>query len=415
MFSTKSVQALKLFDRYHAPASLSKQQSQKLLDGLKTSFRKQLDREYGCAADEPTAASTAATEDGPHFRHSPVTQHLKSILSNPLFSSRTQVILPAKARSPRAKRDPMDVFDDAVFKGMMNLKAATGCMVAKRRLLSRPNAAEELSSSQTAVRVLRWLQSSGLEADLSFLDDLAFLRVLTPLLIAEGLEETVWNWISRTMSDTRNAWDKRLRVQRAAFLLAQMVQAKSQPQHGTLDTAITTILRAEQLFQNHPLLPQILILPWRSISWLSTVESYSRAAPSEKMFDAHLAIADHLPRRLEMETAHLHLHHPTHPDHMPAMRFFNDKDKVHQLIQKFSPDKNKLNGLMRSFSPDKLDLPKLVNTLGVFTLPWVAFLGHDTVNRLWMSGQKREADSVTELLRLELGSFDGEWWHPRSA
>ncbi|KAG5922891.1 hypothetical protein E4U42_005164 [Claviceps africana] len=399
MFTTKPAQALRnLFAGYHEPPGLSTQQSQKLLDGLKKSFRQQLELEYGRGSDRAAALVTRSQTDL-QVRQSAATQHLKSILSNPLFSYNKQVGPMATTGLPFTERDPMDVFDHAAAKGMMNLKAATGCIMAKRQILQdrrHGNSPTPLGSSQTALRVLRWLRSTGAEADLSFLDHQAFLRALTPFLIAEGLEDSAWDWVSRTVTDTNAPWDGALRIKRAAFLLAQMVHTKSQPQYGDLDAAITTILRAEQLYHDHALLPRILVLPWRSVSWLSTVESYGHATPSDKMFDAHIAMADFLPQTLEVETAHLHLRHPTCPDDMPAMRLFNDKDKVHRLMQAFSPDR----------------LKKLANARCMRILPWVGFLGHDTVERLWQTGRKREADWVTELLRAELAPLSHESLSP---
>ncbi|GAO18109.1 uncharacterized protein UV8b_02931 [Ustilaginoidea virens] len=389
MLSTKSAQSLRnLFAGYHEPAGLSKQQSRKLLDGLKSSFRHQLDREYGRAPDR--AASPAAVSEAHHqIRHSAATRHLRSILSNPLFSYDRQAKSASSSVLPATKRDPMDVFDHAVAKGMMTLKAATGCILAKRQVLSRSSnppaiPASASASSDTALRVVRWLKFSGSEASLRFLEDRAFVRALTPLIVAEGLDDTAWEWLSRTVSEPNASWGDDLRVRRAAFLLAQLVHAKGQPQHGNLDAAITTILDAEQLYRSNPLLPQLLLLPWRSVSWLSTVESYSRAAPSERLFDAHVATAHLLPRALDVETAHLHLHHPTCPDHGPALRFFSDKEKLHRLVARGGPRDAKRKGMS--------------------VLPWIEFLARDTVNHLAQLGKTREADHVTALLRSELAS-----------
>lgn len=386
MFSTRSVQSLrKLFAGYHEPLPLSKSQSQKLLDGLKASFRNQLNLEYGQASDDAIAPAKLASE-ALQLRHSAASQHLKSILSNPLFSykreSSTQPLL-----SPLSvpKRDPMDVFDHAVARGMMTLKAATGCVVAKRQLLSAPDSFTEMSSSETAARIVRWLRSSGAEADLKFLDNQQFIRALTPFLVAEGLEGVAWEWITRTVDDSSGTLNNELRAQRASYVLAELVRTKSQPRYGNLDAAISTILDAEQRFQKSHLLPDLLISPWRSVSWLSTVEAYSRTAPSEKLFDAHMATADLLPRAFTVEKAHLHLYHPTHPDHTPALHFFNDRKNLRKLVHRLSPD--------------KLDLAKLK---GMGIIPWIAFLGHDTVNHLTQSGRSQEAEDVTELLRSEL-------------
>ncbi|PNY29142.1 Uncharacterized protein TCAP_00939 [Tolypocladium capitatum] len=387
MFSTRSAQSLrKLFAGYHEPPSLSKQQSQKLLDGLKASFRNQLNIEYGQASDNSIAPTKLATEVL-QLRHSVASLHLKSILSNPLFSyeRESSSAQPLLSPSAIAKRDPMDVFDHAVARGMMTLKAATGCVVAKRQRLSAPGSFTDMSSSETAARIVRWLRSSGAESDLKFLDNQQFIRALTPFLIAEGLEGVAWEWITRTVDDGSGTLNHELRAQRASYVLAELVRTKSQPQYGNLDAAISTTLEAEQRFQKSPLLPDVLISPWRSVSWLSTVEAYSRKAPSEKLFDAHMATADLLPRAFTVEKAHLHLYHPTHPDHTPALRFFNDRKNLRKLVQ--------------SLRPDKLDLAKLK---GMGIIPWIAFLGHDTVNHLTQSGRSQEAEDVTELLRSEL-------------
>lgn len=282
MFSTKSAKSLrKLFAGYHEPLPLSTQQSQQLLDGLKASFRTQLDREYGQSLDTSSSVpAKAADASHPKARHLAATQHLKSILSNPLFSYNKDAASALPSALPVPKRDPMDVFDHAVAKGMMTLKAATGCMLAKRQQLSSPSSRAGLSSSETAYRVVRWLRSSEAGVNMEFLDNQPFIRALAPFLVAEGLEPVAWEWIAQSMGDASRATDGELRLKRASFLLAQLVRIKSQPQYGNLDAAITTILDAEQQFQQNPLLSRLLILPWRSVSWLSTVESYSRSAPS---------------------------------------------------------------------------------------------------------------------------------------
>ncbi|UNI21146.1 hypothetical protein JDV02_007162 [Purpureocillium takamizusanense] len=394
MFSTKSAQSLRrLFAGYHEPLPLSKQQLQKLLDGLKASFRTQLDLEYG-RNPENALVTSKTTGNDLQIRHSAATQHLKSILSNPLFSYKMESPTQGLMVSPSVpRRDPMDVFDHAVARGMMTLKAATGCLVAKRQLLS--GSVADLASSETALRMVRWLRSSGADGDLAFLDNQAFVRALTPFLVAEGLENAAWDWITRTINDTSAHWENELRVKRASFVLAELVRTKSQPQYGNLDAAIQTILDAERHFEKSALLPDLLVLPWRSVSWLSTVESYSRTAPSEELFNAHIATADLLRRPFTVEKAHLQLHHPTHPDHTAAMDFFQDRKELRKLVRRLSPEK---------VNPAKLK--------GMSIIPWIAFLGHDTVNYLTQSGRSEAAEDVSELLRSELSDVFSETLGP---
>ncbi|RFU73883.1 hypothetical protein TARUN_8364 [Trichoderma arundinaceum] len=396
MFSTKSVQSLrKLFAGYHEPLPISKQQSQKLLDGLKASFRSQLDREYGHSSSDGAAAPVKPGDADPQARRSAATLHLKSILSNPLFSYNKEKASPLPKGLWVSDRDPMDVFDHAVSRGMMTLKAATGCLVAKGQQLSTTtDAGLPVASSDTALRVVRWLRSSGAEGSLLFLDNAAFVRALMPFLIAENMEGVVWEWIVRTMNESASISEEQ-RVARASSLLSQIVRIKSQSHYGNLDAAIQAILEAEQRFQHNPSLPKLLVQPWRSVSWLSTVEAYSRATPTEKLFEAHMATADRLPRAFPVETAHLHLYHPTHPDHVPALEFFNDKKRLRKLVQ--------------ALGPEKLNLAKFT---GMGTIPWIAFLGHDTVNHLKQSGRSEEARGITQVLRSELSDIFAETLTP---
>ncbi|KAI9904870.1 hypothetical protein N3K66_001399 [Trichothecium roseum] len=395
MHSTKAARSLKnLFAGYHEPPSLSKQQSQKLLDGLKSSFRDNLDREYGRGpANNATAASemvatkqaTPTVERNQAYRRPAAKQHLKDLLSNPLFSYQTKPVADAPLAATSLKREPMDVFDHAVSKGMLTIRAATGCLIAERQRLQALGGGKNRRPSDANVtpRVVGWLSWFYPNGDLGFLDDKSFIQALMPFLISEKSEHLVWEWMSRTVKTT--TLNNEVRLQRASCLLSGLVKHQSQPQYGNLDAAITSLLKAERLFASDALLPELLIQPWRSISWLSTVESYSRKAASEELFDAHMAAADRLVHPVDAEKAHLHLYHPTHPDHNPAMQFFQDTDKLRSLI----------DGL----SPAKLSSAK---SKGMGVIPWVAVLGHDTVNYLLKSGRSQEAEGINELLQSEL-------------
>ncbi|CAM1506848.1 Fc.00g064890.m01.CDS01 [Cosmosporella sp. VM-42] len=391
MFSTKSVHSLKnLFASYHEPLPISKQQSQKLLDGLKVSFRKQLDREYGRSPNSSTSASKSADTDH-HIRHTAANRHLKDILSNPLFSYNKDVTSTLPTTEPSAlappKRDPIEVFDHAVARGLMTPKAALGVMVAKRKQLEALKYSDGLSSAGIAPRIIRWLRSSGSEKDLRFLDNRTFVCTLTPFLVAEGMEEVAWEWLTRTVNDPSGNLSSEKRLMRASNLLAELVRTKCQPQYGNLDSAISTMLQAQSLFETSPLLSELLVSSWRSVSWFSTVEAYRRTAPSEELFEAHMATADRLHRPFPMERAHLHLHHPTHPDFVPALQFFQNKERlrkvVHSLRSKYSKRQHaKMNAM-----------------------PWLASLGQDTVNYLTQSGMTQEAQGVTDLLQSEVSHF----------
>ncbi|KAM3557610.1 hypothetical protein ARSEF4850_004988 [Beauveria asiatica] len=398
MFSTQPVNSLrKLFAGYHEPPGLSAQQSQRLLDALKSSFRLQLEQEYGQTAltkhtnYKSKSLSNSSSAPNGVVRHSAANRHLRSILANPLFSyNKNSVTAAATIPSPLSlpKRDPMDDFDHAVAKGLMTLNAAAGCIMTKQKQIdARELDTGPASSSGTALRVVRWLRSTGAENDLAFLEHQAFVKALVPFLIAEKMEEIAWQWIKQTMQRSDSLGEDAC-LRRASLLLAQIVHVKSQPQHGNLDGAIASILRAEQLLANNPLLSKLLVLPWRSVSWLTTVESFNRLAPSEGLFDAHLDTASRLQQPLSVETAHLHLYHPTHPDPALAMQFFGDKKELRRLVHGITQER---------FTQAKQ------KSLGA--VPWVAYLGYDTVNHLTLSGLGEEAQSLTQILQEELAGL----------
>jgi hypothetical protein len=390
MFSTKSVQSLhNLFKGYHQP-TISQQKSVKLLENLKTSFRKQLDREYGPSSDAPSTSKSkfskqadSATSNLPDPERDPVAiQHLKSILSNPLFAQSKSTASPSVGLATAPKQDPVRFFDNAVARDMMTLKAATGCLITKQKQLAL-HPRDNMASSRMGSRVVRWLQLTGAEEQLAFLKDSNFLYALTPFLVAEGLEESAWTWIKRAMQDKSVKLNDTERVNRASYILSQLVRAQCQPQHGSLDSAISTILRAEQEFNDHPLLSKLLVLPWRSVSWMTTVEAFSRTPPTENLFDAHMATAGRLDSSVSIETAHLHLYHPTHPDHSAATKLFTDTFSLRRIITRLSSKKETPR---KSLDPAS----------------WLALLGQDTVNHLLQSGNAVEAKHITNILNTEL-------------
>ncbi|CAI6053588.1 hypothetical protein V2G26_014119 [Clonostachys chloroleuca] len=391
MYSTKAVHALKnLFSRYHEPTALSKTQAQKLLEGLKSSFRDQLDREHGHNVSDIKRTKIAAPTTSAELRTSPTDQHLKTLLSNPLFSYNEPTESPplGPAIIPN-QRDPMDVFDHAVSKGMMTIRAATGCLITKRKQMKATQGdLSVLDGSDTALRVLRWIRSSRSEHNLDFLDNRPFVNALMPFLISEGLENVAWEWVTRSLRSAAEEADHATQHGRAEFVLSNLVAVKGLPQYGDLDAAIVTLLRAQNAYQASPFLSELLWKPWRSISWLSTVESHSRAAPNEILYNAHVATAEKFVSSVAVEQAHLSLWHPTHPSVNQALSLFRDTGKM--------------DGVMKSISKEgKYSSKNNRMKLG----QWLVVLGHDTVDVLARSGRAREAKEVAELLKMELSDY----------
>lgn len=391
MYQTKAARSLKtLFAKYHEPPQLSNQESQKILDGLKSSFRDQLDREYGVG---PQSSSTSSQNPSHHHegpkRHPAAQRHLKHLLSNPLFSYQqfqkadtaisahpSSSLMPPQEQLATARREPLDVFDHAVSRGLMTLKAATGILIAKRK--QHQSGQDTLEKEGAARRVVRWLRSSRSQNDLAFLDDRPFMGELMPFLVREGLDEVAWEWISRLLSPAHDSSTFNHRSRSASHLLSELVRLKSLPQDKDLDAAMMTLVQARDRFRRSPVLPHLLLPPWQKLSWLATVSSYTHTKPSLKAFDAHMETSTRLSSPVEVEKAHLSLYHPAQADPSPALRLLKDRVALERLASSsHTLDKGREQG-----EPS-----------------WLAELGNDTVNYLAWSGRKDEAQELMVILQ----------------
>ncbi|KAK1985026.1 hypothetical protein LZ30DRAFT_584921 [Colletotrichum cereale] len=377
MFTTKPLSSIKnAIPSIHQPLPLSPRESKKLLNVLKTSFRQNLDKEHGYApenADSPASKAASKHSSTSHdAHHRPTDRHLRAILSNPLFKSGIQPNSVAFA----APRDPMDVFDEAVSRGMMTRKAATGCLRTKRQQILQSSAlsvSDAMMASAAGLRVVQWLRASGKERTLDFLRDPHFVHELVPFMVAEGLEEVAWVWADRVVQSEGPA-EENSKI--AGSLVASLVAAKSNVMDRNLDTAFTALLRADATWKSAPQQSRILLPPWRVLSWQSTVEAWKRPLPSAALFESYFGAARHIRRPLRLDRAHLELHHPTKPNHEGALQFLQD---------------------------ERLGTLESSNSL----VTRIIYMGMDAVSHLTRLGRTDEAEG---LLRLLQSRFSEELW-----
>ncbi|KLU87327.1 hypothetical protein MAPG_06328 [Magnaporthiopsis poae ATCC 64411] len=331
----------KILGSIHQPLPLNQKESQRLLDTITTSFRKQLDAEHpgftpeSEDATKPSDAAAATSRALPSAttlgRTRPTDHHLQSILSNPLFSHEPS---PAAVATGR---DPMEVFDEAVARGMMTYTRASGCLMAKRReivqsgSLSVRHAMAEAGASN---RVLRWLQASGQYHNLLFLNQLRFTHELVPFLMAEDREEVVWSWLA-ALAKTEDDKNGNFRRKQAKGILTQMLEFKC-ANSRSMNTAYRCLLRAQRTLPKSwlisPTCPkegpererELLLYSWHRLNWNSTVLAWQHPSKtSAVLFDQFSEIGDRYINPAstanKLELAHLALHHPTKPSHEMAL------------------------------------------------------------------------------------------------
>lgn len=374
----------------HHPDPLTRQQTQRFLDAVTTSFRKNLDKEhYGPLSEDRTthatpvinaetnAATTTAGGGANDARRRPTDHHLASILSNPLFHASS-----TNTPKPVPKRDPMDVFDDAVSRGLMTAPIATGCLKAKQSLV-RNSRSPFLSNQQSAGsdrfsgfnvgdRVLDWLRSSGMERTLEFAHHHNFVAALMPFLVAEGKEEVAWNWLTRLMSSRGANVEGSFAA--ARHILLYLVRSKAVGVE-CVDSAFESIIQASEEYRNDPRHGQLLVRAWRDVAWRTTTLAWQKPSPSPSLFDAYLGVANFLyPSHTNLPVAHLHLHHPATPTHDRALDYFNHARKG----EKAGP-------------PERMQRE--------------AMMGVDTVSHLGLLGELEEAKSLMDYIHSKYSFF----------
>lgn len=396
MLGTKALSSLKDFlPKIHQPLPLNRRESQQLLKTLTTSFRKNLDKEHGYWSSEDTAVAslraattTPATSPSAHeLHHRPTDRHVRAILSNPLFSYDRATQLNPRVTS---QRDPMDVFDEAVAKGLMTVRRAAGVLKAKRQAITESSSIsvnETMATSGTALRVLQWLRSSGHERDMSFVNCTPLIVYLTNFMVEEGLEEISWVWLERLMSGEGPDFRDRKGPSPAAYILDALVRAKV-PHGDSLDGGYACMVRAKEMFRENPSFETDAMSAWRALSWWSTVSAWQRSQPSEALFDAFSAMGrqlQKLKKSIQVDRAHLDLHHPTDPDATLAIGYLKSSS-LQNLIDQEKQEQQDAGQIC--------NLSRPYNT----TIRRVGLMGMDAANYLSRVGREDDAAWVRDVL-----------------
>lgn len=327
--------------KIHPPLPLNPRESKQLLNLLTTSFRRQLDAEHG---DLPFRTKTGKKPSNNHQSHEtnkqrrrsfsepasqPTDKHMNSILTNPLFS------LMPDGKTPNAGRDPMEVFDFAVAKGMMTLHYARACLNAKKRdIIQSPilSVREGMKESGAGLKVVKWLISSGMANNNDFLKDAQFAIVLMEYMVAEGLQEIVWKWIKRafeglpayfTIRDPILRNTTRREIIGPLYLL---IRAEAS-ENVSLDAAFICLSRAAGYLKGLtvPQMRKVLVAPGWFLLHEATRLNSERPAPSPSAFESFFSLVPVLSARPHYQLAIMSLHHPSTPSADLALAFFRER------------------------------------------------------------------------------------------
>ncbi|KAJ2903328.1 uncharacterized protein MKZ38_010079 [Zalerion maritima] len=431
MFPTRSLASKNsLFAAFHEPTYIDRKTSRKILDALVSSFNRSLDKEHGPLpnASSPVARSSpepeATRRRSSSSRRQHVDSHLGAILSNPMFSYDNARPVPGKAsllaslgpghvegREKRRtqvqeppRRDPMDVFDEAVSKGLMTIPRATGCLVAKRKLLedSAPGCLKDaMQYSRAGTRIVTWLRSSGAESDLTFLEfpgrsaknnpNTLFLNSLIPFLLAEGKDGLVWSWFSRVLREKgHGSPEANASSMNASALVVSLIRAQWNTLSEEHHIPYGMVLEIDQRFSDAaahssnvetPRAKNLHTSPvftaWKYVSFHGTMNKIPVPPPPTPVFDQFMNMADPWGKAVEADIAHLDLHHPTHPTPEKAVQYIEQEKPWKQSRRQSQP------------AWDRNTIPRGSR---------VVQMGVDAINYFVRRGDKAEAAHVYSLL-----------------
>ncbi|KAI0432570.1 hypothetical protein F5Y09DRAFT_135856 [Xylaria sp. FL1042] len=378
----------------HHPLPLNQRESQQLLQSITSSFRKNLDKEHPWESDGTVTNAPADSRLGlaesisATTNHRPTDQHLRAILSNPLFAQprndNVGATTPSSILAPRS--NPFDVFDSAVSKGLMTIRRAAGFLATVRSQLlaeSPDNVRQRMGASGAGLRVLRWLRASGQENDLHFLSDPALLKLIVSFLYAEGLQEVAWGWLARLAArgtelefeKTPGKADSRTLSKLMSAIIDENINSAS-PSAISLDGSYAALAKANHMLPHEsPAVNAALRNSWARLSWASTVDAVGRPKPSVTLFEKFVDIGR--PLKLPLDLAHLDLHHPTTPTHSAAIEYLGLRRQIVEDMSNMRP------GLQQRILCLVLDAAERLNQTGqAAEAPWVERLKSAIYERL---------------------------------
>ncbi len=410
MKKTKPLGSLKgIFPPINTPRPLSKRDSQRLLDTVKTSFRTQLDKEHGWT-ELDRSAILPATKSGfsskpsssTAFRVSPppsaprnhvastrpTDRHMSAILGNPLFSTSSLPKITKASETPLEAHSA--IFEKAASRGLMTIPRAQGFLMLVKSEVKKSKYVwlmDALKSTGAGLLVLRWLRSSGQEARLTFLNHAPFRELLLQFIVAEGLDAVALSWFDRLMREEISSGHTDKFTSRAGTLLRDLVKAKSRG--SELEGAYAAMVNAHNNVLENRVNPAILYQAWTALAWETTLNSGNRTKPPVDLFDSFVAMGVSVQPPL-LDVAHINLHRPVDPSARLALHFLKGKD-VFKQVPAHAAEESWSRVLIQPCS----SVERYVHQL--------KFLGLDTIQHLQQTNKMEEASRLWRLLETKLG------------
>lgn len=322
MQSSSALLFRSLASKIHPPLPLSHRESQQLLQILTSSFQKHLDRNHPISAPEeedgsrprvkvaPTVANCQSTSR--QSSHHLADHHIKSLLTNPLFSTQPARSTASGKRERDAhelhqlKNDPLRWLQQHFASGLESLERVRRALGSIWRL-DDPKA--YVLKTQAASKILEWVDASARLDRNQLGSDLLTRNSLCKALVAEERTDLIWHWASlTTIPDIHK---RRLLVSYSKATIRDAQKYSLDPAIEIISVAISKGFRPVDVHY----LSQWIV---RCI-----LNGHDRIEISLDHYNRFLRALPDWSRRLAFDRAVLGLFHPALPSKKETIRYFN--------------------------------------------------------------------------------------------
>ncbi|KAJ5130452.1 uncharacterized protein N7515_006491 [Penicillium bovifimosum] len=328
-----SIFQFKSWPKIHQPLPRTPRESQQLLNALTSSFRRQLDGAYPASGNNH-GRPLSNPESSAHATD----QHLQNILDNPLFRiipavphSQVPTSLQSVEGQRRLAEEPMAVFDQMAAAGSVTASTITECLKAQL-LLSRSPA--DMKSSRAASRIVNWYWASDGTSRQTLLRLRPATTSLTKFMVAEGLHDTVMQWLQMLINQDLGSQNGRLTEglarQTFSHLLVDFIDAETCFGDG-FGSAMAYYLRVCQMHfhsaSSHKSRKPMLLAAGAHLSRTAMEYKPSGEEVSVSVYDEFRDTVSLLTPR-SLLAASVAICHPTNPDPRPFVQFVGNLSPI---------------------------------------------------------------------------------------
>lgn len=348
------VQGLKSWaSALHPQLPLSRRESQRLLNALTSSFRRQLEDEHPPHENSdarpqldktPDAGVRTDRSQGLHSSSAAFAdRHLQSVLTNPLLAHGKVAKKPDAATvtaelQKNPKKDPIELLEEYQQRGHATVPIAVACLDSFAKTLeSLPEDERKGAIAETGAgkRTLLWIWKNKVYNREDFNANPRLADRMVYFIVQEGQDKYLWNWLNMDIAvgsksslprDTPASKAKRFPYRWKGRIVSAVVRAKLHDAESC-DEAISTLLKANKLE------PSWYIPLTATIMFINRVLKDSpkhRLATSPELYDRYIDFmsGDRFDEDMEAmpefryRVCWLHLNHPRQPTPLPALALF---------------------------------------------------------------------------------------------